>query len=97
LLGAIPALLVATLSHGVWWFISVAIIFFIIQRTENNIVVPVVMNKVLGISALLTFVCILLWGWIFWFVWVLLAVPIAVITAVISDKDFGKEPSPDKS
>lgn len=91
LLGAIPALLVATLSHGLVWFVTVWIIFFIIQWTENSIIVPVVMNKVLGVSALLIFICILLWGWIFGIIWVLLAVPMAVIVAVLGDKNFGKE------
>jgi predicted PurR-regulated permease PerM len=90
-LGAIPALLVATLSHGLVWFVTVWIIFFIIQWTENSIIVPVVMNKVLGVSALLIFICILLWGWIFGIIWVLLAVPMAVIVAVLGDKNFGKE------
>ncbi len=91
LLWAIPALLVATISHGVRWFISVSIVFFVIQRTENTIVVPVVMNKVLGVSALLIFICIIL-GWrIFGVVWVLLSVPAAVIVAVLNDKNFWKE------
>lgn len=84
----IPAILVATLSHGLVGWLSVFIIFFIVQRTENNIVVPVVMNKVLWVNALVVFISMLLGAWLLGFIWVILAVPIAVIVTVLWDKTY---------
>jgi len=88
LLWWLPVLLVATLSHGLTGAIVVIVLFAVIQWTENNIVVPVVMNKVLWVSPLVIFICMLLWWWVLGFVWVLLAVPISVIVTVIADKTF---------
>jgi predicted PurR-regulated permease PerM len=45
------------------------------------------MNKTLGVSALLIFICMLLGGIVFGFVGVLLAVPIAVILTMAFDKE----------
>jgi predicted PurR-regulated permease PerM len=46
-LGAIPALIVAGVDGGTSAFIAVAFLFFGIQWTENNILIPRVMNKTL--------------------------------------------------
>lgn len=88
ILWGIPAVLVATLSHGVVGWFSVLVIFFIVQWTENNIVVPVVMNKVLWVNALVVFISMLLGAWLLGFIWVVLAVPIAVIVTVLGDKTY---------
>lgn len=85
ILGSIPAILMGTINH--WWvgFLSVWLLFFIIQRLENNILIPWIMNKTLWVSPLLIFICIVL-GWsTLWFVGVLLWVPIAVIISIISE------------
>ena len=60
-------------------------IFVVIQRAENNILVPIVMNKALGINPIVIFLSILI-GWlIMGFAWVLLAVPIAVVVTMFLD------------
>lgn len=88
LLWSIPAIMIATLTFWFPWFIVIVILYSIIQRTENNIIIPIVMHKTLGVSALVIFISMLIGGLVLWFVGVLLAVPIAVIATMIFDDDF---------
>jgi predicted PurR-regulated permease PerM len=77
-----------TLIAG-WWkaWLLVLIIYVLVNQSENNILTPIIMNKTLWVSALLIFICMLLWGLIFGFIGVLLAVPIAVILTMAIDKE----------
>ena len=92
-----------------WWrgFLAVWILYTIIQQSEEKILVPVLMWKTLWVSPLVVFICIILCGTIMWFLWVLLAVPMAVIVSLAFHvpqaeelekriKNFEKNPSPRK-
>lgn len=57
-------------------------LFGFIQWTENNIVVPVVMNKVLGVRSIIIFLIMLFAGTAFGFIGVVLAIPLSVIVTV---------------
>jgi predicted PurR-regulated permease PerM len=59
--------------------LAVLTLFIVVQWTENNIVVPVVMNKVLGVRSLIIFLTMLIAAWLFGFIGVVMAVPLAVI------------------
>lgn len=88
ILWSIPAIIVATSIYGIKWFIIVTFIYVIIQRLENNVLIPLLMNKSLGISPLLIFLCVLI-GWsVLWFIGILLAVPLAVLITMMVKKDF---------
>lgn len=87
-LGGIPAILVAFVAHGRVGALLVFVLFLFVQWTENNIVVPVVMNKVLGIRSIIIFVTMVLAAWIFGFIGVLLAVPLSVIVTILFDKHY---------
>jgi len=80
--GAIPALLVASIHFGFMGFLSVLILFTVIQQFEW-ILVPIVMNKALWISSLLIFIAMLIWVQIMWFIGVILAIPLAVIVSIL--------------
>jgi len=54
-------------------------ILFGINLLENNALVPILMNKTLWVSPILIMLTMVVWGMIMWFLWILLAVPIAVI------------------
>lgn len=72
-----------------WWqaWVLVIAVYILVNQSENNVLTPIIMNKTLWVSALLIFICMLL-GWlIFWFIGVLLAVPISVILTMAFDKD----------
>ena len=88
LLGAIPAVIVATLIYWWKWFVVVSIIYIIIQQIENNILVPMLMNKSLGVSPLLILLSALFFGSILWFIGVLMAVPFAILITMVVKKDF---------
>ena len=87
-IGAIPAMFVAGITHGIWGIVTIMCLYFAIQWTESNIVVPLVMNKALGVNPLVIFLCVLAGGVIFGFIGIVLAVPLAVILTVIVDDDF---------
>ena len=74
----IPALII---SFTLGWeaFVAVLILYFIIQRLENNFLVPVVMSKQLNISPFTVLLVMLVGATIFGIVGILLAVPLTSI------------------
>ena len=78
----LPAAVSALIFSWWWWFLAVWILYTIIQQSEEKILVPVLMWKTLWISPLVVFICMILCGTIMWFLWVLLAVPMAVIVSL---------------
>ncbi len=87
-LGAIPAILVASSSYWLLWLLVVSCIYFVIQRTENNILIPALMNRTLWISPVLVFISMLIGWMVLWFLGVVLAVPVAVILSVMFEDKF---------
>lgn len=85
---AIPAVVVATMIYWWKWFIVVSIIYIIIQQTESNILVPLLMKQSLGVSALLILLCALFFGFVLWFIGVLMAVPFAILLTMLFKRDF---------
>ncbi len=83
LLWSIPALLVALLWFWWKWVLVTALLYWWIQTAENNVIVPAVMSQKLWVSPLVIFLCMLLWASLFGFLWVLLAVPLAVIVSIL--------------
>lgn len=59
LMGMIPAILLGILGYGWIGGLSVMILYWLIQQSENNILVPMVMYQTLGISPLLIFICMI--------------------------------------
>lgn len=84
----IPAVLAGGMWFGVIWIVVIAWIVFLINTIEANILIPVIMNKSLGINTVVIFISMILWGLIMWFMWILLAVPIAAIITLLFEKDF---------
>ena len=88
ILWAIPAVILATSIYGLKGFIITSIAYFVIQWTENNVLIPLLMNKSLGVNPLLIFLCVLM-GWsVLWFIGILLAVPLSIIVTMVIKKDF---------
>lgn len=58
-------------------------IFVAIQQIENNVLVPLLMNKSLGISPLLILLCALFFGSTLGFIGVLLSVPFAILLTIM--------------
>lgn len=79
----IPAALLAFVNLGWWWILFVFIAYVIIQQLESTFLTPYIMNRTVWISPLLILICLIVGGLVMWFVWVVLAVPIAVIISMI--------------
>jgi len=80
--------LVAFIHFGRVGAIFVLGIVIIIQWLENNILVPVIMNKSLGVNPIVIFISMIIGGLVIGFVGILLAVPIAVIITLMLEKTF---------
>jgi len=82
ILGSLPALLVWTLSYWFTGFLWVWVLFIIVQQIEGWIV-PIIMNKALWVSPLMIVIAMLFGMKIMWFVWIILAIPLAVIVSLL--------------
>jgi hypothetical protein len=50
LFAAIPAVLIGTTQNGFFWGIVVAAVYYVIQWCENNLIVPLIMKRAVGLS-----------------------------------------------
>lgn len=82
ILWSIPAILIMGIEHGIYGIIAVIWLYWVIQRTENNILIPLVMNQTLWVSSLLIFISILIGGSILGIMWIILAIPFAAIITI---------------
>ena len=85
ILSAIPAIAVAA-SLGVKKVIFVIIFFVIQQQLENHILVPKIMSRQVGLSAVTVIVSLLIGGSLLGVVGAILAVPTAAILQVIANE-----------
>lgn len=78
IIAAVPAILLALIQLGVGEATMTAIGFMAINISFGNIVEPRLMGYGVGISPLVVFVGLILWGWIFGPVGMLLSVPLTM-------------------
>lgn len=76
-ISAVPAFFVASSTS---WFIGFAVIalYFLIQQLENNLIVPFVMKRAVGIHPIITLIALTIGGKLGGFLGILLSVPIAL-------------------
>jgi predicted PurR-regulated permease PerM len=85
LLAAVPAILVAfTVSPAL--ALGVAVFFILQQQFENHILVPKVMERQVGISAVVVIIALLLGGSLLGIMGAILAVPTAAILSVLYEE-----------
>ena len=89
--GAIPAVLMAWTSGSLTTVFFVIALFIIIQQLENNLIYPLVVSKVVGISSILIILAAVVGGAIAGFIGVVIAVPLAgMVQEFFSDVRDGK-------
>jgi predicted PurR-regulated permease PerM len=84
-LGAIPAIIVALAiapDKAIWVIVST----LIIQQIENNILVPRVMDRAVGVNPIVSILSIIAFGALFGLVGALLAIPIAAIVQILLNR-----------
>jgi predicted PurR-regulated permease PerM len=77
MIATIPAVLVALLSSGSAFAITVLIFYVLVTQFENHILAPLIVNKVVGLPSVLVIISLVVGGLLAGFWGVLLAVPIA--------------------
>jgi predicted PurR-regulated permease PerM len=84
-LGAIPAILVALASapDKVVWVI---VLSALIQFLENNLLAPRIIHKTVGVNPIVTLLAIVAFGALFGFAGILLAIPVAAVIQIFSDR-----------
>ncbi|MCU0508902.1 MAG: AI-2E family transporter [Anaerolineae bacterium] len=97
LIGAVPALLVALAlaPDKILWTVA---IIFVIQTSENNLLVPRVMDRSVGINPIITILGITAFGALFGFAGALLAIPLTAMVQIVATRLAFREPAaPDVS
>lgn len=90
-LGGIPVVIMAGISNGgIGIIIGIAVVFCV-QWLENNVLIPLLFKQNLGVSPVLIFICMILWGVTIGINGVILAIPIAVIITILFNKWDEKE------
>ena len=89
ILGAIPAVFLGfTLPpFSLWRGIAVLILYVVIQQVENNIIVPQVMKKQVGLNPVIIIIVMLIGARLAGIIGLILAIPVATTISVIV-KDF---------
>jgi len=82
IVATIPAAIVGFATSPLTGLVVVAL-FVLIQQLENNLLVPRVMRKAVGFNPLVTLIVLLIGGKLFGFVGVILAVPTALVGAIL--------------
>lgn len=87
-----PAVLIALSSGGVESATMVGVVYIIIAQIETHILQPRIMDRVVGVPALVVIIAILIGGELLGFWGILLAVPLAAIAMeMLSDLDKDKQ------
>ncbi len=91
ILAAIPAVFIAYVSGGMTTTLFVAGLYLVVQQLEGNLIYPLIMKKVIGISPMVSITALVVGGTLAGFLGVLIAVPVAAaVTEFIADFDARK-------
>ncbi|MFA6214982.1 MAG: AI-2E family transporter [Patescibacteria group bacterium] len=85
ILGAIPAVFLGFTvpDFSIWRGIGVLILYIVIQQLENNVIVPQVMKRQVGINPIVTIIVMLIGAKIAGIVGIILVIPITIVISVI--------------
>ena len=82
IIAAIPAVLLALVQLGIGPAILVAIGYLAINIVIGNLLEPQILGRRLGLSALVVFLSLVFWGWVWGPVGMLLSVPITMVLKI---------------
>jgi predicted PurR-regulated permease PerM len=83
IISVIPPALIALLMLGGWKAFAVLIGFWLINAVTENVIRPIFMKESLNISLLVTFLSMLIWGWILGMPGAVLGVPLTLVVMKI--------------
>jgi predicted PurR-regulated permease PerM len=85
ILGAVPAVLLALTVDPITALWTVAAVL-VIQQLEGNVILPLVMRRAVAVPPVVTLFALVIFGVMFKWLGILLAVPLAVATMVLVQK-----------
>ncbi|MCC6552556.1 MAG: AI-2E family transporter [Polyangiaceae bacterium] len=89
LIASIPPVLLALVQFGVARAAAAAFAFGAMHMIIGNMVEPRVMGRRLGLSTLVVFLSLLVWGWVWGAVGMLLSVPLTMIIKILLENSEG--------
>ncbi|MCK5293356.1 MAG: AI-2E family transporter [Arcobacteraceae bacterium] len=84
-IASFPAIFVSMLQLSIVETISIAIAYLVINILIGSFLDPKIMGKDLGLSTFIVFISMVIWGWIFGPVGMLLAVPLTMAIKIICE------------
>ncbi|WP_419770958.1 MAG: AI-2E family transporter [Candidatus Marinarcus sp.] len=87
IIAAIPAILLAFVTSDLNTTLILIVLYLTINISISNIIEPKFMGKELGLSPLVIFFSLILWGWILGIVGMFLAVPITMTLKIAFDSN----------
>lgn len=92
MIATVPTVLVALLSGGTSFAITVLIFYILVTQFENHILAPLIVNKVVGIPSVVVIIALVIGGSLAGFWGVLLAIPVAAtVMELVGDIEAGKK------
>ena len=82
IIAVIPVFILAIIQHGFTEAIIVLGTYILINFILGNIIEPKFMGKGLGLSALVIFLSLIFWGWLFGTIGMLLAIPLTMVAKI---------------
>ncbi len=84
-LASIPAIILALVTGGWWLTLKTVLVFLFANTLVGNIIEPRVMGAYMGLSTLVVFSSLIVWGWILGPIGILLAVPLTMVLHIALD------------
>jgi len=82
--GAIPAVIIALITHGLGWALLVVGAFVVVNQVEGHIIVPNVVGQRVGLTPFMVIVAILIGAELGGILGMFIAVPVAAIIKALA-------------
>ncbi|MGM0516658.1 MAG: AI-2E family transporter [Pseudomonadota bacterium] len=84
-IAAVPALMIAVISADLIDILLVLILYVVVNISIGSILEPRLLGRTLGLSPVIVLISLLVWGWVFGPIGMLLAVPLTMIAKLALD------------
>lgn len=87
-IGLVPPALMALLALGPWQALAVVIVYSVLNFVIQSVIQPKFNGDAVGVTATVSFLSLLLWGWVLGLLGALLALPLTLLVkALLIDSD----------